>query len=176
MQTGKESFRRAMLLIAFGVILFAAVTHLQDLWMGFMGLMGLFSPILLAGAFALILNVPVRGFERIFARLDRRNHLKPGTRNMLGLTLTLLLLPLVLAVVRMLSRNRTKRAQENLAFLKLWNPVRNWFQWLYLSIRYCKKNRYFLCPNCGRIACVPKKTGRVTITCKGCKTRYDRKA
>lgn len=71
MQTGKESFRRAMLLIAFGVILFAAVTHLQDLWMGFMGLMGLFSPILLAGAFALILNVPVRGFERIFARLDR---------------------------------------------------------------------------------------------------------
>ena len=88
-----------MLLIAFGVILFAAVTHLQDLWMGFMGLMGLFSPILLAGAFALILNVPVRGFERIFARLDRRNHLKPGTRNMLGLTLTLLLLPLVLAVV-----------------------------------------------------------------------------
>lgn len=99
MQTGKESFRRAMFLIAFGVILFAAVTHLQDLWMGFMGLMGLFSPILLAGAFALILNVPVRGFERIFARLDRRNHLKPGTRNMLGLTLTLLLLPLVLAVV-----------------------------------------------------------------------------
>ena len=90
MQTGKESFRRAMFLIAFGVILFAAVTHLQDLWMGFMGLMGLFSPILLAGAFALILNVPVRGFERIFARLDRRNHLKPGTRNMLGLTLTLL--------------------------------------------------------------------------------------
>ena len=99
MQTGKESFRRAMLLIAFGVILFAAVTHLQDLWMGFMGLIGLFSPILLAGAFALILNVPVRGFERIFARLDRRNHLKPGTRNMLSLTLTLLLLPLVLAVV-----------------------------------------------------------------------------
>lgn len=99
MQTGKESFRRAMFLIAFGVILFAAVTHLQDLWMGFMGLIGLFSPILLAGAFALILNVPVRGFERIFARLDRRNHLKPGTRNMLSLTLTLLLLPLVLAVV-----------------------------------------------------------------------------
>ena len=68
----------------------------------------------------------------------------------LGLIGTLIaMIPLVLAVVRMLSRNRTKRAQENLAFLKLWNPVRNWFQWLYLSIRYCKKNRYFLCPNCG---------------------------
>ena len=99
MQTGKESFRRAMLLIAFGVVLFAAVTHLQDLWQGVMGLLGLLSPILLGGAFALILNVPVRGFERIFARLDKKNHMKPGTRNMLGLTLTLLLLPLVLVVV-----------------------------------------------------------------------------
>ena len=68
----------------------------------------------------------------------------------LGLIGTLIaMIPLVLAVVRMLSRNRTKRAQENLAFLKLWNPVRNWFQWLYLSIRYCKKNRYFLCPGQG---------------------------
>lgn len=94
-----QSFRRTVLLIAFGVILFAAVTHLQDLWQGVMGLLGLLSPILLGGAFALILNVPVRGFDRIFARLDRKNRLKPGTRNMLGLTLTLLLLPLVLAVV-----------------------------------------------------------------------------
>lgn len=41
----------------------------------------------------------------------------------LGLIGTLIaMIPLVLAVVRMLSRNRTKRAQENLAFLKLWNP------------------------------------------------------
>ena len=86
------------------------------------------------------------------------------------------LVPLVLAVLRLLSRNRVQRAKENAAFLKLWNPVRNWFQWLYLSLRYCKKNRYFLCPHGGRIACVPRKTGRVTITCKGCKTRYDRKA
>ena len=39
-----------------------------------------------------------------------------------------------------------------------------------------KKNRYFLCPHCGRIACVPRKTGRVTITCKGCRQKYDRKA
>ena len=88
-----------MLLIAFGVILFAAMTHLQDLWQGMMGLLGLLSPILLGGAFALILNVPVRGFERIFARMDGKGRMKPRTRSMLGLTLTLLLLPLVLVVV-----------------------------------------------------------------------------
>ena len=80
------------------------------------------------------------------------------------------------AIYRMFSRNTSRRFAENYRFLKLWNPVKNWFQWLWLSIRYCNKNRYFLCPKCRRIACVPKGTGRVTITCKGCKHKYDRKA
>lgn len=83
---------------------------------------------------------------------------------------------LVWAIFRMFSRNTSKRFGENYKFLKIWNPVKNWFQWLWLSIRYCNKNRYFLCPKCGRIACIPKKTGKVTITCKGCKHKYDRKA
>jgi hypothetical protein len=84
--------------------------------------------------------------------------------------------PLIWAIVRMFSRNTAKRAAENRAFMKLWNPVKNWFQWLWLSVRYMKKNRYFLCPKCGRIACVPKGTGKVTITCKNCREKYDKKA
>lgn len=86
------------------------------------------------------------------------------------------MIPLVLAVVRMLSRNRAKRMAENAKYMKVWTPVRLWFQWLWLSIRYCNKNRYFRCPKCGRIACIPKKTGKVTITCKNCRTKYDKKA
>lgn len=83
---------------------------------------------------------------------------------------------LILAIFRMFSRNTGKRAAENRVFMKLWNPVKNWFQYLWLSVRYCKKNRYFLCPHCGRIACVPRGTGKVTITCKSCCTKYDKKA
>ena len=83
---------------------------------------------------------------------------------------------IALVFFRMLSRNTSRRFKENYVFLKVWNPVKNWFQWLYLSVRYMKKNRYFLCPKCGRIACIPKKVGRVTITCKGCKHKYDKKA
>lgn len=83
---------------------------------------------------------------------------------------------IALVFFRMLSKNTSKRFKENYIFLKFWNPVKNWFQWLGLSVKYGKKNRYFLCPKCGRIACIPKKVGRVTITCKGCKHKYDRKA
>ena len=83
---------------------------------------------------------------------------------------------IALVFFRMLSRNTSRRFKENYVFLKVWNPVKNWFQWLYLSVRYMKKNRYFLCPKCGRIACIPKKVGRVTITCKGCGEKFDKKA
>ena len=83
---------------------------------------------------------------------------------------------IALVFFRMLSRNTSRRFKENYVFLKVWNPVKNWFRWVYLSVRYMKKNRYFLCPKCGRIACIPKKVGRVTITCKGCKHKYDKKA
>ncbi len=83
---------------------------------------------------------------------------------------------IALVFFRMLSRNTSRRFKENYVFLKVWNPVKNWFRWLYLSVRYMKKNRYFLCPKCGRIACIPKEVGRVTIICKGCKHKYDKKA
>ncbi len=99
MEPKDRSFRRALLLITFGVVLFAIVTHLNDFWQGVLGLLGLLSPVLMASAFALVLNVPVRGFEHLFARLDKRGRIKPKTRTMLGLMMTILLLPLVLFVV-----------------------------------------------------------------------------
>ena len=96
---------------------------------------------------------------------------------LLGILLTLAgIAAYVLCIFRMFSRNTGKRAAENRVFMKFWNPVKNWFQYLWLSVRYCKKNRYFLCPHCGRIACVPRGTGKVTITCKSCHTKYDKKA
>ena len=51
---------------------------------------------------------------------------------------------IALVFFRMLSRNTSRRFKENYVFLKVWNPVKNWFQWLYLSVRYMKKNRYLL--------------------------------
>lgn len=94
------------------------------------------------------------------------------------------ILLLIFNIFRAFSRNRVKRAAENYRFMKLWTPVNkavfvpigNFFSWVFLSIKFHKKNKYFLCPKCSRIACVPKGTGKVTITCKNCRRKYDRKA
>ena len=53
---------------------------------------------------------------------------------------------LILAIFRMFSRNTAKRAAENRVFMKFWNPVKNWFQYLWLSVRYCKKEPLFSLP------------------------------
>ncbi len=99
-----------------------------------------------------------------------------------GLLIGLVLL--TLNILRSFSRNRVKRASENYKFMKVWTPVKkavfvpvgNFFSWVFLSVKYRKKNKYFLCPKCSRLACVPKGTGKVTITCKNCRKKYDRKA
>ncbi len=96
---GDRAFRQHLLLIAFGVTLFAALTHLSDLWQGVMGFFGLLSPILLGGAFALILNVPMRGFENLFARADHKGKLGEKGRTALALVLTILIMPIVVMIV-----------------------------------------------------------------------------
>ena len=44
---------------------------------------------------------------------------------------------------RMLSRNIAARQRENYYFLKLWNPVQNYFRKLSVRIKNRKKYKYF---------------------------------
>ena len=39
-----------------------------------------------------------------------------------------------------------------------------------------KKYRYFSCPKCKMRLRVPRGVGNVTITCKGCGEKFDKKA
>ena len=51
---------------------------------------------------------------------------------------------LILAMVRMFSRNLSRRERENRRFLQLWIRLRD------------RNNRYFRCPSCGQTVRVPK--------------------
>ena len=43
-------------------------------------------------------------------------------------------------------------------------------------IRNSKKYRYFKCPKCKKLLRIPRGVGSVTITCKDCGTKFDKKA
>ena len=76
---------------------------------------------------------------------------------------------------RMLSRNIAARQRENYYFLKLWNPVQNYFRKLSVRIKNRKKYKYFKCTSCSRSMRVPRGKGNVIATCPNCGTKMKKK-
>lgn len=78
--------------------------------------------------------------------------------------LYLLMLALLgFGIFRMLSRNIYARQKENRKFRQLWSCLTD------------RKNRYFRCPKCKQTVRVPRKRGKINITCPKCGNRFIKK-
>ena len=91
--------------------------------------------------------------------------------------LTLMADALIIVVfVRMLSKDRYKRQHENQVYLqktyKITKALNEWVN----RMKNSKKYRYFTCPKCKKRLRVPRGVGSITITCKGCGNKFDKKA
>ena len=83
---------------------------------------------------------------------------------------------ILLALFRMLSKNRYKRAQENSDYVqRTYGVTKSVNEWVN-RMKNSKKYRYFSCPKCKMRLRVPRGVGNVTITCKGCGNKFDKKA
>ncbi len=83
---------------------------------------------------------------------------------------------LVLVFARMFSHDRTKRARENQLFMeKTYGMRRTVSEWVNRR-KNSKQFHYFTCPKCHERYRVPRGVGNVTITCKKCGEKFDRKA
>ena len=83
---------------------------------------------------------------------------------------------LIVMLIRMLSKDRYRRQHENQVYLvkteKVRRAVSEWFN----RVKNSKKYHYFTCQNCKMRLRVPRGVGNVTITCKGCGHKFDKKA
>ena len=95
----KHSERRIARLIAFGVILYAIVMNLNKLGAGLSWVMGVFSSILLGLVVALILDVPMNGFQLLLSRLDKKKRMSEKAHSTISLALAVLAVPVVLFVL-----------------------------------------------------------------------------
>jgi len=84
-------------------------------------------------------------------------------------------LPFAVFLFRAFSKNIARRREENLKFLKLWNPVVSWFRKKQSRLKDRKFNSYFSCPNCKQAIRVPKGKGKIRITCPKCKHEFVKK-
>lgn len=84
----------------------------------------------------------------------------------------ILYIPMVLALMRVFSKNYAKRRQENEKFLKLWNPIANWFKVKFSMLKQSKTHKFFKCPSCNTTVRVPKGKGKISITCPKCHVAF----
>lgn len=84
--------------------------------------------------------------------------------------------PMVYCYYRMLSKNKLKRHQENILFLKYWYPIQTKWKNKWLHFKAQRQYKYFKCKACGQKLRVPKGKGKIEVTCPKCKTAVIKKS
>ncbi len=79
---------------------------------------------------------------------------------------------LVLAVLRMLSRNINMRSLENRRFRTVFDPVKNWVLLRIKKIRERKDFRYLKCPYCKAQLRVKNQKGVHGVRCPKCRGEF----
>ncbi|HHV27544.1 hypothetical protein FYJ27_02505 [Anaerosalibacter bizertensis] len=75
----------------------------------------------------------------------------------------------VIVIYRIFSKNISKRYQENIKFLNIWNPIKRKVNKRIQRIKDLKDYKYFKCSNCKQTLRVPRGKGKISITCPKCK-------
>jgi len=97
----KKETKRSMMLIVFGVVLFAALMNLSGVLSFLKNVFNLLLPILAGLLIAFILNVPMKGFEKLITRLCRKWKRPPKGKLLQGISffLTLVCIALIILLV-----------------------------------------------------------------------------
>lgn len=83
-------------------------------------------------------------------------------------------LVLAWALYRMLSKKYQKRRNELNRFLKISRPFRS--GWNKVRMRFGDRDhKYYRCPSCNQTVRVPRKRGKITITCPRCGNKFDKR-
>lgn len=85
-------------------------------------------------------------------------------------------IPIVMYVYRAFSKDINKRQQENYKYLKTKNLLFGNFKQLNTKLKDIKSYKYFKCPECSQKMRVPRKQGKITITCPKCKKVFKGKS
>ena len=99
-----------------------------------------------------------------------------GSIAKLGILTILADVLLVIMFVRMFSKDRYRRQNENQIYLQKTYKVRTAVSEWMNRVKNSKKYRYFTCPKCKKRLRVPRGVGSITITCKDCGHKFDKKA
>lgn len=79
---------------------------------------------------------------------------------------------LIYCIFRMMSRNSTKRLEENVAFSRFLHKITSFFSSRKKRFEDRKTHAYYKCPTCRQQLRVPKGRGRISINCPKCHNSF----
>ena len=82
---------------------------------------------------------------------------------------------LVIQIMRSFSKNYVKRRIENDHYKRIERYITRFFKVVYKNVKD-RNYHYTLCPKCVQMVRIPRKKGKVTITCPHCKSKFDAKS
>ena len=85
-------------------------------------------------------------------------------------------IPMIIYIYRIFSKNIFKRQTENYKYLSKRNKVIAKLKNDKDVIRDFKTYKYFKCSNCGQRLRVPRRQGKISITCPKCKNTFKAKS
>lgn len=99
-----KKLKFALICITFGVCLFVGLTHISSIWSFLVMLFDIFLPIAAGGIIAFLLNVPMKGFEKLMKRLSAKTKkgLPEKFIHISSLLLTVISIVLVIVLVCLL--------------------------------------------------------------------------
>lgn len=121
-----RKLKHYLIAIAFGVVLFVGLTHLDVVIAAIGTVLKLLLPVLIGLVVAFVLNVPVSGFEKLFAKMFPKNKVHTGWRRPVGLVLTILCILVALAAFSVLVVPELISAVETI----IAKINANWPQWM----------------------------------------------
>ncbi|SMC25123.1 hypothetical protein SAMN02745134_02370 [Clostridium acidisoli DSM 12555] len=79
---------------------------------------------------------------------------------------------IIYAAWRAISKNKYKRYQELQAFDHVFEIIRQKFYRIKYKFNEYRQYKVFKCPECSQKLRVPRKKGKITITCKNCNKKF----
>ncbi len=77
---------------------------------------------------------------------------------------------------RLISRDVEAREGENVIFLDFVSPIMPWLKHPAEAAREVRAYKHLACPECGQRVRVPRKKGKIRITCPKCSAKFEAKS
>lgn len=94
-----NTLKKNIILLVIGALLLAAALNINTIISGVFHIIGLIMPVIIGGIIAFVLNVPMKGYENLFRRLNKRTKFKISEKRIPSISLLLAIISVILVII-----------------------------------------------------------------------------